>query len=361
MAPNAAPDVPEIRQAAEAAPADADLSDGFGLIEVDFRGFPGNHEAWIAGMSMRGSRSEESMEAEDGRATVEVPPGLHEVWWVDPETGQRLGSRVRAVAGRVVRLRATDASLPGPGVPAGLAVLSVRVLASWGGGLTGVMAYVEGKSLTGPKYIRLRTGAGGVFSVTLRPGGYDVSVGDYSTRVRLEPGRETRLEIRHEAQGDLLFDPPRVAPLRVQRRRDRALFAPLWIHGEPARAGFLYLGAGTYDVICMHGPGGSGTILGTTEVRPGQATLFRYSLPRGAIVLRLPAATPTPFARLWRGKELVAQLRWQNLLSQQGAYVLASASHLPAGPYRLRVDQGDSVLLDRTVDIADEPLELDLR
>ncbi len=353
---SAAPRMPEIREAIEAAPVDADLTEGYGLIEVDFRGFRGDFVAWIAGMSMDGRRSEESVLAENGRAIAEVAPGLYEVWWADPETGRRLGSRVRAVAGRVLRLRATDARLRGPGAPAGLAVLSVRVLASWGGRLPDIPVYIEGNDMGGRHFIRPRTGAGGVLTVTLRPGSYEVRVKHYFTRVRLEAGRETQVEVRHQGQGDLLFDPPRIFSVSVQRRGGGVRLTRMWRGGEPERAGFLYLAAGTYDVFYDHGVRGAGTLIGTTVVRPGQATLFRYKLPSGGIVLLLPAR-PAPVVRLWRSKELVAVLK----LQARGAYVLASASYLPAGLYHLRVDQGQNVLFDSTVDVRDEPFELDLR
>ncbi len=147
--------------------------------------------------------------------------------------------------------------------------------------------------------------------------------------------------------------------MSVQRRGGGVRLTRIWRGGEPERAGFLYLAAGTYDVFYDHGVRGAGTLLGTTVVRPGQATLFRYTLPRGAIRLLLPAARPPPVVRLWRGKELVAVLKLRR--SQSRGCMLASASYLPTGLYRLRVDQGQNVLLDRTIDVRDEPLELDLR
>ena len=63
----------------------------------------------------------------------------------------------------------------------------------------------------------------------------------------------------------------------------------------------------------------------------------------------------------WRGNELVAVLKPQARQSERSAYVWASTSYLPPGLYHLRVDQGQNVLLDSTVDVRDEPIELDLR
>lgn len=275
---------------------EAEAIAGHGRIEVDFEGFEGEREAWVARTSLDGSREDENGIVDEGQTLVsfDVIPGVCEVWWLLGP--RRIGVRVRVVAGRVVRLRAAD--FDAPLVPRDLAVLGIRVHASWGGSLPFCDVTIEADDESG----RWRIDRNGCLSRTLRPGAVRLKVGDQVTPVTLVANRETVLEVAHQGEGDVLFEPPlggKPGHLYLLPAEGR----PFVVHKHyryAGRTGFVYVKAGDYDVFYKRGRvGAGGTRLGSVRIHPGRASVFRVELPPGVleVFVELPAeqARRTPY------------------------------------------------------------------
>jgi hypothetical protein len=260
---------------------------GRGWIEVDFEGFDGDHRAWIRMTALSGRREDEDARPDDPDTVVRFEPaaGVCDVWWlVGP---RRVGTRVRVVEGRVVRVRAAD--IDSAVLPRDLAVLGVHVGATWGDSLPRMPVDVE----SGDESLGFCTDDHGCLNVTLRPGTATVRVGDQVTPVALEAGRETVLEVRHRAEGDVLFDPPYAGgsgrlglrPVGARRATGRPRYK------RRGRDGYLYVKAGEYEVFRTVSRGASGgTVLGTVQVLPGRASVFRVELPPGVLEVSVDLA-----------------------------------------------------------------------
>ena len=315
---------------------------GYGRIEVDFDGFEGERRAWIARTTLAGARVDDDMTPDEPGtvAAFDVVSGVCDVWWlVGP---RRIGTRVRVVAGRVVRLRAAEFDTPL--VPRDLAVLGIHVGATWGDSLPFFDIEIDSDD----DGLHLSTDRHGCVNVTLRPGNVTIKVGDQRTPVTLVAGRETVLEISHRAEGDLLFDPPRaggdawlnVWPVGGPTARTKPRYT------MPGRDGFLYVKAGEYEVRRRVGKGyGGGTVLGTVRIVAGRASVFRVVLPPG--VLEVSVELPEELARKTRyvvvslgsvagyGVVHVDQFR-VNRVALEGRHVYrARVDGLHPGKYRL--------------------------
>jgi hypothetical protein len=266
---------------------EAEHSPGYGRIEVDFDGFDGQRKAWVAQTTLSGSREEEDVVPDDDEtvALFEVIPGVCDVWWL--RGPYRVGTRVKVVAGRVVRIRAAE--FDAARIPRELAVLGVHVGASWGGSLPFFQVAIEARD----NGLRFRTNRHGCASVTLRPGTVTVKVGDQVTPVALVGGRETVLEVSHRTEGDVLFDPLHAGgaariglrPVGARRYAARPRYKGL------DRDGFLYVKAGDYEVVRRVGRAYfGGTVLGTVRVLAGRASVFRVELPPGVLEIRVEVA-----------------------------------------------------------------------
>jgi hypothetical protein len=290
-APNpAAPVV--VEPMGELTEAEAENNPGHGRIEVDFEGFDGEHWACIARTTLSGAREDDDATPDEPGtvARFDAVSGVCDVWWlVGP---RRVGTRVRVVAGRVVRLRAAEFDTPL--VPRDLAVLGIHVGATWGDSLPFFDIEIDSDD----DGLHVTTNEHGCVNVTLRPGNVTVKVGDQRTPVTLVAGRETVLEISHRAEGDVLFEPPRaggnarlnVWPVGGSTARTKPHYT------MPGRDGFLYVKAGEYEVRRRNGKGyGGGTVLGTVRVVAGRASVFRVVLPPG--VLEVSVELPEELAR----------------------------------------------------------------
>jgi hypothetical protein len=262
---------------------DAEDIAGRGRIEVDFEGFPGERTAWVTRMTLEGL-SEDEDAAPGGDETVavfEVVPGVCDVWWL--RGPHRLGTRVRAVEGRVVRIRAVDFDTTV--IPRHLAALGIRVGASWGGVLPSFRVSVEAAD----GRLVLDTNQHGCVNATLRPGPADVKVGDQVTPVVLVAGRETVLDVTHRGEGDVLFEPYGGAKGWLALRTPGKLgFPRRQRYMREGRDGFLYIKAGKYEVVrTLLRRYFGGSVIGTVQVCAGRASVFRVELPPGVLYIRV--------------------------------------------------------------------------
>jgi len=188
------------------------------------------------------------------------------------------------VDGRWVRIRAVEFDTPI--LPRDMAVLGIRVGASWGGALP----FFEIQVAALDEWVGFRTNEYGNVSATLRPGPVSVRVGDQVTPVVLAAGRETLLEVRHREEGDVLFEPPRAGGKGwlALRTPGKLGFPKRQRYMVRDRDGFLYLHAGLYEVVrTLSRRYGGGTVLGTVQVFAGRASVFHVELPPGVLEVRV--------------------------------------------------------------------------
>ncbi len=267
-----------------------------GLIEVDFEGYDGERQAWVAWRSIQGAFENWEESAEEGSSTVRfsLDPGTYDVWWLDGQDGRRRGTRASVESGQLTRLRAADHRTVPP-VPDGLGILDLEVAATWGGGLE---TWVD---LICSEEASVGINARGHGSAALYPGRYGLVIGDHREEVEIAAGRVTSQRIAHAKEGDLLFEGSDQFDIGIARPAEpvgRRLYSGQsgnWfgVIGGVERRGFVYVAEGEYDVFLLHGSGDkSGVRLGRAAVRAGQTTWFRYGAPRGGLTLRVILPEP---------------------------------------------------------------------
>ena len=258
-----------------------------GLIEVDFAGFDGEAMAWTGWKTIRGGYEEYELCPDEGEtvACYYLPPGSYDVWWHDRD-GRR-GTRAVVEVGRITRVRAADFRTPGP-VPEGLGILDLEVEATWGGGLSCVVA-IHGRGEEGA----VATNSSGRGSTVLLPGRYTLEIGDRRDEVDVVAEQATSHRIAHRNEGDLVFDTGNerldggfgiARPGQALEQREPW---SAWVDGG-GRVGFVYVLPGDYDVFYTQVAYETlGVPVGRAVVHAGRTTRFPCHLPTGGLALRV--------------------------------------------------------------------------
>jgi hypothetical protein len=364
----------------EMAPAELDVSEGYGIVEVDFNGVDCDPEfnVDVRGLSGEWDELESSTEKDRRIARLELPPGTHLPHWKVPGRLRRCGVSVRVEAGRVTRVHAADSSnviaLP---VRSGFARLEVIVRGLDGAPLPGARILVEGATSAGPDSVDGRTDKLGRWQLELLPGARTVVVGARRVPVQLIEGQISRIEIEPAGQGMLLFEPLGlgsavwVTPLDsdVEWQDSRIRFT----EGGKTRYGAAYLAPGEYRLSCGGYHSGA-RILGRASIRRGQTT--RVQLARGSITclafvseahrgaLRQQvlgyAARVSTSSRKVETRIRALSSHGLNYRAEEGYYALLNTPYLPSGRYRVWAESGKFRSEKRIVDVGEDNADVRL-
>lgn len=380
--PSAAPEEPATPEpAAERAPvapqaalpADADVEEGLGRIEIDFGDDATGRDVGFEVTTLGGKRETWPFSAQEGLAWEDVPPGEYLPFWTRADRLGRWGARVRVEAGRVTRLRADDPALvfelpmrPGTGC------VDVEVRTAGGMPLPHVEIVLQGRGSAGVEQLEGWTNGDGRARFECLPGPCTVRAGGRSVPATVVAGQRVEVHVRPDGEGDLLFEMPADSPTFALRRPGDDGWVPsVWWAGEVGGRlvqGRFFVPAGDYEVCWRL----QTTLppIGKARVRPRQVTVFEG--PSGGIEVRL-SGDGEQWGQVTVGAERLDGSTWRHVAEVRDVALPGSGDDdvddgvvrripfLPRGTYRVRAESGVRTTEHALVEVGEGWTEVRLR
>ncbi|MHC4340616.1 MAG: hypothetical protein ACYSX0_10445 [Planctomycetota bacterium] len=360
--------------------AGLDVSEGYGVIEVDFTGIECDPEFSVDVRRLSGEWDEIGgciQERGSRIASAELPPGIHAPYWRLPGWQGRWGVRVRVREGQVTRVDAASAGVFELPARRGLARLDLTVRDLKGEPLSGLPLMVEGTTSAGRDSVDGQTDEQGRCRLEVLPGARTIVVGARRVPVQLIEGQSAVVEIEPAGQGMILFEPPGlgsnvwVKPLGddVEWVDSRFFFD----EGGKLRHGVAYLAPGEYRITCgTHSF--IGRPLGRVSIRSGQTTRVhlsggyitcRVSIPdtyrrtplRDVKVYAAPHSASTQQGGAWLSSLSKGSL---NIPRQPEPSALLGIPYVPPGRYRVWAEAGKFRSEKTIVDVDETSVEVQL-